>query len=124
MSDRLAPIAEADYLAVVNYLQAHARGAKNAKRRKELEPLVHVHVSAADRVIRKIGSLANERGVPVATGNNGYFIALSYEEFEDGLSRMKSQRDEMHKRIMRVERLRATLFQPPFTTLHSDLEAV
>jgi hypothetical protein len=38
------------------------------------------------------------------------------------LHRMKSQRDEMHKRIMVIERMRAKLFPQPFM-LTSDRES-
>ena len=112
---------DADYQRVIAYLQEHASGSKNAKTRRQIEPLLYVRTELAERLIRKIGALANERGVPVAAGNDGYFIAQSFEEFEPMLKRMRHQRDAMHERVQNVERLRFKLFgdklQPSFSAI-------
>lgn len=125
MSKRIElSVNEADYNAVIDYLKINALGLKNAKRRKQLEHLVRVSPAMADRLIRKIAQMANQRGVPVASGNDGYFYAETFLEFDDGLHRMRSQRDEMHKRIQTIERLRFKLFgdqlQPTFSGMENE----
>lgn len=95
----------------VNYLRVHARGPKNAKTRRQVEvALFAAQPYAAERLVRQLANQANQQGIPVASCNEGYFYAETWADFEPMLGRLRHQRDEMHNRIMAIERLRAKQF--------------
>jgi hypothetical protein len=73
-----------------------------------------------ERACREWANKSNERGEPIASGNDGYFYATAFEDFDPMLSRLRHQRDKMHERILAIERLRAKRFGPPMEKVHAD----
>jgi hypothetical protein len=90
----------------VNYMRAHATGPKHAKTRRTIERELFAGDPHAERHVRVLANQANQAGIPIASCNEGYFYAETFEDFEPMLSRLRHQRDEMHNRILAVERLR------------------
>lgn len=116
-------VSDQDISTLVEYLKKHARGPKYAKTRRQLEFLfVPDNPGVVDRLIRLVANEANQRGIPIATSQDGYFYADSYADFEPMLGRLRKQRDSMHDRIMAIERLRSKQFQRVPETLFGGLQ--
>lgn len=58
------------------------------------------------RNLRYVLEAAHDRGIPVAAGKNGYYIATEQSDLTNYASRLQAQRDGLTEKINRVTNLR------------------
>ena len=103
------PVEERDYQAIVSWLMMFAVGPEHTKTRAQIEVAFAYPPGGLDRAMRRIIGIANSHGVPLASSDDGYFVATAREHFEPMLARLRHQRDTLHNRVLTIERLRANL---------------
>lgn len=104
-------LVESDTLQLVaDYLKRYAFGPANAKTQKVIGMSLPELGVDCERTLRAIANQAPDHDLPIVSGNDGYYWATCFQDFEPMLSRLRHQRDAMHNRILAVERMRWRLY--------------
>lgn len=101
----------ADVRTFVETLRQGARGRKRAIKASELARQVFgaEHAHGKDRRLRALAHAATVNGIPIASGNAGYFFATAPEELDEVIGRLRSQAMRELERVRKLESLRDML---------------
>lgn len=104
-------ISDPDVRSFVEYLKEHCRGPKRALTATKLAPCVlgSERSGGADRRLRALAHAATEAGIPVASGNSGYFLATAPEHLNEVIRRLESQAKKHFARSAKLKALQDVL---------------
>jgi len=98
------------------HLRCHAVGRINAIPARDLVEALDLGESG-DRILRALAHEANEQGLLVCTGNDGYYIPTSPDEVSETTGRLRSQAVKMIQRANHLEEIARQHFQRQATQL-------
>jgi len=101
----------ADIRSLIEVMQRQARGKKRAMRWKELarEVFGAAYAEKKDRRIRALARAARMLGVPIASGNKGYFLATTPEDLNEVIRRQHSQAMKELESVRQLKQLQGQL---------------